>query len=214
MIISKSPNRILLLLELFVLFIAVPTLLYFWASPVILPVLWIFGLFCWIFMFKDPKFDRENLWRASAVFPNILMVLIKFFILGGILHLSVYLLAPQYLFSLILERPLIWILVIFLYPLLSVYPQEIIYRTYFFHRYEQLFPNKLVFYTVNALLFGYMHIIFHNWVAVILTIIGGFLFALTYNRSRSTLLVSLEHSLFGLLIFTIGLGEFFYKGAV
>jgi membrane protease YdiL (CAAX protease family) len=77
-----------------------------------------------------------------------------------------------------------------------------------------LFPNKLVFYALNAFCFGYMHIIFHNWVAVVLTIIGGFLFAVTYNKTRSTLLVSIEHSLFGCLIFTIGLGEFFYKGTV
>ena len=214
MILPKSPNRFLLLVELFVLFIAVPALVSLWSSPQILPLLWTFALFCFIFIYKDPKFDRKNLWRSSVVKQHIVWIVIKFFILGGILHLLVYLLAPEYLFSLIKTKPLIWILVIFLYPLLSVYPQEIIYRTYFFHRYERLFPNKWLFFTINALLFGYMHIIFHNWVAVILTIVGGFLFAYTYHRSRSTLLVSLEHALFGCLVFTIGLVQFFYKGTI
>jgi membrane protease YdiL (CAAX protease family) len=149
-----------------------------------------------------------------VVSRQIGLVIIKFLILGGILYVLVYLLVPDYLFSLIKNKPLLWILVIFLYPLLSVYPQEIIYRTYFFHRYETLFSNKWVFFTINALMFGYMHIIFYNWVAVILTTIGGFLFAYTYHRSRSTLLVSIEHALFGCLIFTVGLGDFFYKGTI
>jgi hypothetical protein len=59
-----------------------------------------------------------------------------------------------------------------------------------------------------------MHIIFHNWIAVILTVFGGMLFAVTYYRSRSTIMVSIEHALFGGLMFTIGLGQFFYIGGI
>ncbi len=43
---------------------------------------------------------------------------------------------------------------------------------------------------------------------------GGWLFADTYRQSRSLWLVCLEHALYGDLIFTIGLGTFFYHGAV
>lgn len=68
--------------------------------------------------------------------------------------------------------------------------------------------------TVNALLFGYLHIIYYNWIAVLLTIMGGFLFAWMYERTRSTLLLSIAHALYGDLLFTLGLGTYFYNGTM
>ena len=44
-----------------------------------------------------------------------------------------------------------------------------------------------------------------------LATIGGLLFAATYERRRSTLLVSIEHGLYGDFIFTVGLGGLFYN---
>lgn len=38
---------------------------------------------------------------------------------------------------------------------------------------------------------------------------AGVLFAWTYERTRSTLAVSVEHALFGCWMFTVGLGSFF-----
>ena len=58
--------------------------------------------------------------------------------------------------------------------------------------------------------FGFVHIIFRNNLAVILCILGGFLFSLTYHQSGSLLLTCLDHTLFGNFLFTIGLGQFFY----
>jgi hypothetical protein len=46
-----------------------------------------------------------------------------------------------------------------------------------------------------------------------MTTAGGLLFARDYARHRSLSLTCLEHSLYGCLIFTIGLGRFFYTGA-
>jgi membrane protease YdiL (CAAX protease family) len=65
----------------------------------------------------------------------------------------------------------------------------------------------------SAFAFGYAHIIFLNWIAVAMTTFGGFLFARDYTRHRSLSLVCLEHALYGCLIFTVGLGRFFYSGA-
>jgi len=39
------------------------------------------------------------------------------------------------------------------------------------------------------------------------------LFAWRYQQSGSLFTSSLEHALYGCLMFTIGLGEYFYKGA-
>lgn len=57
-----------------------------------------------------------------------------------------------------------------------------------------------------------MHIIFRNPVAPLLTLPGGYLFATTYTRTRSLLITGIEHALYGDLVFTIGLGIYFYKG--
>jgi membrane protease YdiL (CAAX protease family) len=100
-----------------------------------------------------------------------------------------------------------------LYPLLSVYPQEVIYRAFFFHRYQALFGSGGSILLASALAFGFVHIIFGNWLAVGLCVIGGFLFSFTYHQSGSFLLTCLDHAIFGTFIFTIGLGQFFYHGS-
>ena len=211
---TRTKNRLFLLLELAGLFLGIPTLMYFWTPIVILPLLWIFAAWCGRMLLRDPDFDRADLWRAFSLRSNAAFMLIQFAFFGVGLFAIVYFFSPDLLFSLVKKKPLIWLLVMFLYPVFSVYPQELIYRAYFFHRYRALFPNKWRLIAVNALLFGYTHIIFQNWIAVGLTAAGGILFAVTYDRSKSTLLVSVMHSIFGCLIFTLGLGQFFYIGTV
>ena len=105
-----------------------------------------------------------------------------------------------------------WAAVCLLYPLLSVYPQEIMFRTFFFHRYSDLFRRPSVAIAVNAVLFGWAHVIVHNTMAMLLTTVGGLLFASSYARSRSTLLVAVEHALYGDFVFSVGIGGMFVNG--
>ncbi len=100
-----------------------------------------------------------------------------------------------------------------LYPLLSVWPQEVIYRRFLRRRYAPLFGAGTGFIIASALAFGFAHILFLNWVAVALTLAGGALFARSYVGHGSLFLACFEHSLYGCLIFTIGLGNFFFTGA-
>jgi len=121
---------------------------------------------------------------------------------------------PQRLFDFPRERTVLWLAVVVLYPLASVVPQELICRRWFFERYGALFGEGRILVAASALSFGWLHIVFKNPVAVGLASAGGWLFAETYRQSRSLRLVCLEHALYGDLIFTIGLGTFFYHGAV
>lgn len=111
------------------------------------------------------------------------------------------------------DRPEIWIRVMLLYPLLSVWPQEIIYRSFLHHRYAPVFGKSGGFIAASAIAFGFLHIIFLNPAAVILTVLGGILFASSYLKHHSLALACLEHALYGCLIFTLGLGRFFFSGA-
>jgi hypothetical protein len=49
---------------------------------------------------------------------------------------------------------------------------------------------------------------------VILTLLGGLMFAKTYEETGSLVLSGIEHALYGGFLFTIGLGKYFYYGAV
>jgi uncharacterized protein len=96
-------------------------------------------------------------------------------------------------------------LVIVLYPLLSVIPQELIFRKFFFFRYGMFFtPYVLI--VLNALVFSFVHLVFKNYIALVLTFVGGILFITTYIKTKSFSLVCIEHALYGDLLFTIGLG--------
>jgi len=110
------------------------------------------------------------------------------------------------------HHPTLWLAIMLLYPLLSVWPQEVIFRRFFFARYEKIFGTAGLV-PASALAFGFAHIIFLNWVAVVMTLGGGAIFASDYAKYRRLGLACLEHSLYGCLIFTIGLGRYFYTGA-
>ena len=51
-----------------------------------------------------------------------------------------------------------------------------------------------------------------NELAVVLTLVGGWLFARTYLRTRSLLATAVEHAAYGCLLFTVGLGRWFVTG--
>ncbi len=111
------------------------------------------------------------------------------------------------LYSVIRNKPMLWVVILFIYSLFSVYPQELIYRTFFFQRYEALFKSEVLFILINAALFSLAHIFFKNTLVMFLTFIGGILFALTFKKTKSTLLVAIEHAIYGCWLFTVGMGE-------
>ncbi len=132
--------------------------------------------------------------------------LFKLVIIGMLTSLFVWLTDSQSLFNVLLNKPKLWLFILFVYSFFSVYPQEIIYRTFYFERYKALFKNDSLFIFVNAIIFSLGHIFFKNSLVIILTFLGGLLFAITYINTKSTLLVSIEHAVYGCWLFTIGMG--------
>jgi uncharacterized protein len=204
----------LLALEFLSFYIALPLLI---ANRVIpnwpIPYLLAVALTAFIILLRDPSFDSRWLCSTKGIAANLRWLLLRDFVLLAILGLAVRIFAPQLLFGLIKHRPLFWVLIMIFYPLVSVYPQELLYRAFFFHRYRPLFEKGWAMVVASACAFGFVHIIFGNWVATSLSTIGGLLFALTYRRSGSLLLACIDHAIFGNFIFTIGLGHFFYNGS-
>lgn len=205
-----------LAVEFIGLFVAVPLLIYLdvLSLQFAMPMLLLFAIGVTLWLLFDPTFDRRQLWSPGRLGRQLRGMLVVFAIGGLGLLAYTALFERDHLLSMPLERPRLWIMIMLLYPLFSVYPQEVIYRTLLFHRYAALFRHRWVMILASAAAFGYMHLIFENPLAVLLTFIGGVIFARTYDKTRSTFVVSVEHALFGDLIFTIGLGMYFYTGNV
>ena len=204
-------QMIWLWIELLCVYLAAPLMMYErilpnWPIPfLLLAIVWAL-----LVLRRDTTFDQKLLVQHARVGAGLLAVLTRDAPLMLLLGLSVWLAAPKMLFYLIKNAPALWLLVMILYPVFSVYPQELLYRAYFFHRYKPLFGNGAAMIAASAILFGFVHIIFGNWISITLTAIGGVLFGLTYRKSGSLLLTCLEHALFGDFIFTIGIGHYFY----
>lgn len=132
---------------------------------------------------------------------------LKLVVIATITSVFVYFLDRDNLFKIVINKPLMWLIFLFIYSVFSVYPQELIYRTFYFQRYQNLFNNEKLFIFINAIVFALAHLFFKNSLVILITFIGGFLFALTYKKTKSTLLVSIEHAIYGCWLFTVGMGE-------
>lgn len=214
---NATKSTSLLWLEWTLFFVAVPFFLRIWWQPrIVFALLFIATAATAVWLFCRRRYDCRMFWRTNArsEMRQLKKILIRFAVCGTMIAGFVLFVYPTDFLDMPRENPLIWAMVMILYPLLSVYPQEIIYRAFFFERYRRLFPNTWSAVIANAAAFGLIHIIFQNPLAVVLTIVGGVFFAETYARTRSLRLVWFEHALYGCLIFTIGLGQFFYHARV
>lgn len=193
--------------ELFLLFVLLPISLVI-TYPIALKASFILIGFIYISIIllrvEKISFKVKSSIDWKAFWKRILLLF-----LGVILTttLYVFIIDSNKLFCVVLNKPLLWIAILGVYTLLSVWPQEIIYRTFFFARYESLFQNKKLFIFINAILFSLAHLFFRNTLVIVLTFIGGLLFAYTYHKTKSTFLASMEHALYGNWLFTVGMGE-------
>jgi membrane protease YdiL (CAAX protease family) len=203
---SRPRRRI----ELAVLFVVVPALLAVGPRRLVSLVILGSGILCAVLLRADRTFARRELGRGAATRADVLRVLLRT-ALGCAVILAVTAIAtPDRLFDFPRQRPVVWAVVMVLYPL-SAWAQEIVYRPFFYHRYGALFASSWGRALASAALFGWGHVSVNNVLAVVLTALVGVLFASTYDRTRSTLLVSLEHALYGDFVFTVGLGSVFYN---
>lgn len=194
-------------MELLLLFVCIPVLL---ASPVLIGLkltIAMLGFFYVLFVsykikvfstFK-PSFNR---WK-----PFFKKTIALFLFIALITSCYVYIKVPEALFYVPLNKPLLFLTILFVYAFFSVWPQEFLYRSFFFKRYETLFKDKNVLLIFNAILFSLAHLFFKNTLVLLLTFIGGLLFAWTFLTYKSTTLVTIEHALYGSWLFTVGMGD-------
>jgi len=194
------------LIEFFIIFVLIPVSFAVHYSPWVKLGIGISGFIYIVFVllrleknrFKmAPNLNWKAFWKHT---------LFKLLGIVAITIIYVWLTDKTQLFTVVMNNPKLWVFILFFYSAFSVYPQELIYRTFFFQRYASLFKSEWLFIFVNAMLFSLAHIFFMNTLVMFLTFIGGILFALTYRKTKSTLLVSIEHAIYGCWLFTVGMG--------
>ena len=227
-----------LAIELTLLFAGLPLCLNFDLLPlpdgVLFPLLWLAAACCTVYLIKSRTFDRTSLVGWKRALRASRWIVPRFVACAALLSLTLYLTIPPIAFEdlprnrveLVEADPMAWAwfgfvrwnppffaLVMIVYPILSVIPQNLIYRVFFFHRYKPLLGEGWAMVLVGAAAFGLGHVMFGNWVAPLLTALGGVLMMDTYRRTRSGAASWLEHTLFGDFVWLIGIGRLFlYTG--
>ena len=195
---QAAPSHGTLIAEMILLFVVLPLAFRFKPFPFPpIPALWLLATYSLYRLLRDAAFERKLLWNENAFWGSAPQIVIVFVIAAALVGAAVYFLAPQMLFTFVRRSPAFWALVMLLYPVLSVYPQGIIYRAFFFQRYRALFPNDVLLIVMSAIAFSFAHIIFRNPIAVIFTLVGGLLFAWRYAETGLLFASSFEHALYG-----------------
>lgn len=200
------------LLEFTSIFIGIPLVFYFDLFPIQkIVALLLVTIACVVILWVDKSYDLQQLTYKPHMLGMWKKLLLRTALVAvGVFTLTI-LVEPDSLFVLPRERPVVWLIILALYPVLSALPQELVYREFFFQRYEKLIQPEWLLITGSAFSFAFLHIVYDNEWALLLTFAGGFMFAKTYKETRSLYWVSVEHALYGCAVFTVGLANFFYE---
>tara|TARA_B100000989_G_scaffold298721_1_gene289417 strand:- start:1414 stop:2091 length:678 start_codon:yes stop_codon:yes gene_type:complete len=203
-------------LECIALFVGLPVVFYFFPLiGVLFVALWALVLLCFAVLKFSMRRNLKDYYRLKLMSrENLVPVLARFLVCAIALSALTFFYVPDKLLFLPQELPKLWLLIMVFYPMLSAWPQEFIFRIFFFERYQDIFPSKHSMILASGIAFGLAHIMFNNWVAISLTLIGGVMFSYTFHKTRSFWLVWFEHAIYGCFLFTIGLGHFFYTGNI
>ena len=98
-----------------------------------------------------PHLKWKSFWRETAF---------KLAFIGIVTTCFVWYTDRESLFMVLLNKPLMWLVILFVYSFFSVYPQELIYRTFFFKRYENIIKGERLLIFINAIVFSLGHIFF------------------------------------------------------
>ena len=209
-------SRSFLLIEFILLCICLPTfIIVYRQAPFMFAYLWGAATYCFLSLYFKNKAVIQNLWNWEAVtWKNLKPILIRWIFASIGMLAFIYFYDPAKLFIIFYERPLLIPFLLVMYPILSALPQEFIFCSFFFERYKPFFQTQTIMIIASAIVFAYAHVLFINWVAPTLSLIAGLIFAMTYAKTKSLALVTIEHGLYGNVLFLVGLGWYFFGGAI
>lgn len=175
----------------------------------VIPPLWVAAAICGAWVKRQPRAGaapRADLRRALT---SILIRWVALVVGLSALLLAVY---PERWLELPREQPRFWLALVVLYPVVSVIPQGVVYRSFLLRRYALLFVGETALRAAATFAFAFAHVVFRNVWAVGLTAIGGWLFSGTYRRTGSAAVAGFEQWLYGAALFTVGWHDWLLDG--
>ena len=205
---DRHPSSSALVIEAFLLFGGVPLLFLLDLPRGVTPAIMLLSL---VYVAVQAVRNRLIPKRSLGLngFRRFGPPLVLFAVFAIVSTVVVAILEPERLFSVVRTDPGLWLLMLVVYCLFSVYPQTLVFRGFFIERYRPLFGDERVLLLVSAVAFAWAHTIIAHPLVFALTFCGGILFGRTWLKSRSALAVSIEHALYGFWLFTVGLGGYF-----
>lgn len=212
---DRTLNLFQVVLEMLTLYVFFP-LLFLWDVfdfPIML-VLLPMGLAIFFWLKRDASFNNQLFinWKEGRKYLKPMLLL--FSVAATVMLVINWFVNPDNMFIIIKEKPWLLLLISVFYPLFSVIPQALAYRALFFHRYAQLFGGKWLQIIVSAVFFSFGHILYKNWLVLLLTFVAGLIYSYRYIQSKSLALSVLEHAFYGVWLFASGLGMFFISHRV
>lgn len=205
-----NQSKIRLISEFIVLYLGLPLVVMFKIIPLpLLVILLLMGITVHLFLYYDSTFNKKYLFNWKAGKSEIIRIILLFIPLAALMVVFIWQIDKTKLFYLPATNPLFLVMISIFYPVFSIVPQGLAYRALFFHRYASLFPGNALRIVISAILFSFGHILYKNALVLMLTFFAGLIFAYRYNKTHSLLISILEHSLYGVWLFTCGLGYFF-----
>lgn len=211
---SQVPSQAQLRLEFGLMFIAAPVLIALLFPPqTVFPALFAFTVVGLALLYETPGFRWRELgkgwrdwpWREAAAFA-------VFAAAGS--WLLVQMLQPDAAFSLLQGNPALLAAVWLGYPIASALPQELLFRVLFYRRYDAILPDGLQGALINAAIFSLAHLMYWSVVVSLLTFAGSLIFTYAYLRRGSFIYAVLLHAVAGNILFTAGMGAYFFSAAV
>ncbi len=205
-----------ILMELIIIAMIIPSIILIYRlANYVIPILWIISIYALIIFNKYHKKEKflEILNFNAFTKNNVEKIMVRWFFLTIVIYLITFYFYDDKLFSIQKQNPYFLLVILLVYPIFSALPQEFIFTTYFFNRYESIVPSKYQI-IMSAVIFTYAHVLFINFIAPFLSIFGGMIFASTYKETKSLSLVTFEHALYGNSLFFMGLGYYFWGGSV
>ena len=215
---AARASRLQLWIEFVALFVGVPVLMAIFFEEIqqrraLFGTVWLLALLSVVLLWRTPGWRFRQLFRGPVL--KEWAIILGFSVATALTCTAfVFAIDPEMFLRIVTYRPELWLMIMVAYPILSAWPQEVIFRSLFFERYQTLFSSTAVLIIVNGLVFGFAHLFYMNWVTISMTAVGGMIMGWAYLRHRSMSFAWVLHAIAGNLVFTIGLGQFFYSGNV
>lgn len=210
-----SKGKVRLVIELIILFLLIPGIIAFDLLGIhLLLILTIIGVLVFLFLRFDPEFDNKQFWNWKKGKPYLKRILIVFTVSATVMVGLICIIDKSKVFYLALNIPWLLLIISVFYPIFSVLPQSLIYRSFFFHRYKTLFKKDWIKIILSGFFFSLGHSLYKNLMVLGLAFIAGIIYAYHYNKTKSLAVNWLEHSIYGIWLFASGLGTFFVSSFV